>query len=245
MSVPRVFQLCLIMMLAWPVYAQQELRLVANTWPPFNDQSLPSSGVATDLVTTALSYAGYKTSYTEVPWARAVRGLQRGQYDILINAWYAEERASYGFYSNPYLINRIRFVKRRDSDIQYSRLVDLYPYTVATVRGYAYEPEFDVDPKINRVGVVSFEVAARMLHAGRVQLAVEDTLVARYHLSRMLTEINDSLEFLPTPLSENGLHILVSLQHPQHREIAQKFDEAILAMKADGNYAEIFKRHGF
>ncbi|MCU1718413.1 substrate-binding periplasmic protein [Pseudomonas sp. 5P_3.1_Bac2] len=240
----RVALLGLLLLWLAPANAQPELRLVANTWPPFNDETLPGNGVASDLVSTALARAGYLSNYTEVPWARAVRGLQRGTYDILINAWYSDERAAYGDFSAPYLVNRIRFVQRRGSAIGYQQLTDLHAYSIAIVRGYAYSPEFDKDPQLNRVGVLSFEVAARMLHAGRVQLALEDELVARYHLNRNLAEIREDLEFLPKPLSENGLHILISLNVPEHRQIAERFDQAIAAMQADGSYAQIFKRHG-
>ena len=76
-------------------------------------------------------------------------------------------------------------------------------------------------------------------------LTLEDELVARYHLNRELLGIRDELEFLPLPLSENGLHILVRRSHPQHREIVSRFDRAIQAMREDGSYAVIFARHGF
>jgi polar amino acid transport system substrate-binding protein len=244
MSELRGALLWLLLLVMTPASAGQELRLVANTWPPFTDATLANNGVASDLVSTALARAGYTSHYTEVPWARAVQGLQRGTYDVLINAWYAPERAIYGDFSEPYLVNRIRFVQHRGANIQYQRLADLYAHSIATVRGYAYGADFDSDPQLQRVGVLSFEVAARMLHAGRVQLAVEDELVARYHLNRSLLSIRDDLEFLAKPLSENGLHILVSLNLPQHRQIAADFDQAIAAMHADGSYAQIFKNHG-
>jgi polar amino acid transport system substrate-binding protein len=77
-----------------------------------------------------------------------------------------------------------------------------------------------------------------------VQLALEDELVARYHLGRELRAIRGELEFLPLPLSENGLHILVRLSHPEHREIATRFDRAIQTMHEDGSYAATFRRHG-
>lgn len=224
--------------------AAETLRLVADPWPPFNDQTLLNNGVASDLVTTALTRAGYTTSYVQVPWARAVRGLQQEIYDVLINAWYADERAVFGYYSQPYLINRVRFLQRKDSQIEFRQLPDLYPYSIAVVRGYAYSSEFDQDSRLTKVGVLGFEMGARMLHARRVQLALEDELVARYHLSRSLAGIRDQLEFLPQPLSENGLHILISRQHPQHQQIADAFNKAIEAMRADGSYAQIFQRHG-
>jgi len=237
-------------LLSWlllaPLYghAAETLRLVADPWPPFNDQTLLNNGVASDLVTTALARAGYTTSYVQVPWERAVRGLQQEIYDVLINAWYTDERAGFGHYSQPYLINRIRFLQRKDSHINFRTLPDLYPYSIAVVRGYAYSSEFDLDSRLTKVGVVGFEVGARMLQARRVQLTLEDELVARFHLSRSLAGIRDQLEFLPQPLSENGLHILVSRKHPQHQQIADAFNKAIEDMRADGSYAQIFLRHG-
>ena len=240
-------RVCLLLwVLLLPLYgnAAQPLRLVADPWPPFNDQTLLNNGVASDLVTTDLNRAGYTTSYVQVPWERAVRGLQQEIYDVLINAWYTDERAVFGHYSQPYLINRIRFLQRKGSQIKFTQLPDLYPYSIAVVRGYAYSSEFDQDSRLSKVGVVGFEVGARMLHARRVQLTLEDELVARFHLSRSLAGIRDQLEFLPQPLSENGLHILISRKHPQHRQIADDFNKAIEDMRADGSYAQIFLHHG-
>ncbi|MGB4073693.1 substrate-binding periplasmic protein [Pseudomonas sp.] len=237
---------CLLSLVLLPLYgvAAETLRLVADPWPPFNDQALLNNGVASDLVSTALSRAGYSSTYAQVPWERAVRGLQQDIYDVLINAWYTDERATFGHYSQPYLVNRIRFLQRKGSQISFKQLPDLYPYSIAVVRGYAYSSEFDQDTRLTKVGVVGFAMGARMLHARRVQLTLEDELVARFHLSRELASIRDQLEFLPQPLSENGLHILVSRNHPQHQQIADAFNKAIEAMRADGSYAQIFQRHG-
>lgn len=92
----------LLLLLLSPALASAELlRLVANPWPPFNDQGLPGKGLASDLVEQALKRVGYSTSYVEVPWERAVLGLKRGDYDVLINAWYSAERTEYGYFSSP------------------------------------------------------------------------------------------------------------------------------------------------
>ena len=237
---------CLLSLVLLPLYgvAAETLRLVADPWPPFNDQALLNNGVASDLVSTALSRAGYTSTYAQVPWERAVRGLQQDIYDVLINAWYTDERATFGHYSQPYLINRIRFLQRKGSQISFKQLPDLYPYSIAVVRGYAYSSEFDQDTRLTKVGVGGFAMGARMLHARRVQLTLEDEIVARFHLGRELASIRDQLEFLPQPLSENGLHILVSRNHPQHQQIADAFNKAIEEMRADGSYAQIFQRHG-
>ncbi|WP_172152666.1 MULTISPECIES: substrate-binding periplasmic protein [Pseudomonas] len=236
--------LCLSLVLLPLGVAADTLRLVADPWPPFTDQTLLNNGVASDLVSSALGRAGYATEYAQVPWERAVRGLQRSDYDVLINAWYSEERASYGYFSAPFLLNRIRLLRRKGSAIQFEQLADLYPQRIAVVRGYAYSAEFNSDPRLRKVGVGSFASAARMLQAKRVELTLEDEFVARYHLARELSGIRDELEFLPRPLSENGLHILIRRSHPQHQAIAEAFNRAIAAMRADGSYAAILQQHG-
>jgi len=235
---------CLLALLCWGSTSAETLRLAANLWPPFTDESALNGGVATDLVSTALARGGYASRYVEVPWERAVRGLQRGDYDALVAAWFSEERAVYGHFSKPYLINRIRLLQRKGGTIEFQRLSDLYPYLIAVSRGYAYSPEFDNDPRLHKFVVGDFTNAARMLSRGRVDLALDDELVARYHFGRTLSDIRDELEFLPQPLSESSLHLLIRRSHPDHQRIAEAFDRAIEAMRADGSYAAILQRHG-
>lgn len=222
----------------------QKLRLAGDAWAPYADVSLLNGGLSTDLIRTALGRAGYTTEYEQVPWARAIHGASEGRYDILINAWYSEDRTRIGQFSGEYLINRLRFLKRKTSTIDYQSLTQLHPYSIAVVRSYAYSPAFDSDADLKKVLVASFSTAVRMLAAGRVELTVEDEYAARFALSREPDEVRDSVEFLPKSLSENSLHILVSLKNPDHEKIVADFDKAIAAMKADGTYDKLFKLHG-
>ncbi|UZE23416.1 transporter substrate-binding domain-containing protein [Pseudomonas sp. B21-056] len=222
----------------------QKLRLVADGWPPFTDSTLVNGGLATDIVSTALARAGYATEFEQVPWARAILGIGEGRYDVLISAWHSEERTRIGQFSAEYLLNRIRFIKRKDASVEFDNLQQLRAYPVAVVRGYAYSREFDEDPQIEKVPVRDFAMAARMLTAERVKLAVEDEYVARYYLARESPKVRNAVEFLPKPLSENSLHILVSLKNPEHEQIVAGFDREIAAMKADGSYARILEMHG-
>lgn len=222
----------------------ETLRLVANTWPPFNDVNLLNNGLSSDLVITALKRAGYASAYFQVPWARVLHGLQTADYDIVVSAWYDQERTTYGVFSEPYLVNRIRFLRRHGSDQQFRSLKDLTDASIAVVRGYSYQHDFDADQSLLRVPVIDFSMGARMLAAGRVQLTLDDELVARHYFQYELRGIEQDLEFLPKPLSENGLHILVRRSHPHAEEIVQRFNEAMQAMREDGTYARIYRAHG-
>ena len=239
----RAVALIVLLLLA-PTVAAERLRLVADAWPPFTDATLINGGLATDIVSTALARAGYASDFEQVPWARALMGVGDGRYDVLINAWYDEARTQLGQFSAEYLLNRVRFIKRRDDPIEYQNLQQLHAYPIAVVRGYAYSADFDADPKLQKVPVHNFAMAVRMLAAQRVRLTVEDEYVARYNLARESSRVRNAVEFLPKPLSENSLHILVSLKNPKHEQIVAGFDREISKMKADGSYARLLKQHG-
>jgi polar amino acid transport system substrate-binding protein len=171
-------------------------------------------------------------------------GVGDGRYDVLVNAWYDEARTKLGQFSSEYLLNRVRFIKRRDDPIDYQNLEQLHGEPIAVVRGYAYSAPFDQDAQLQKVPVHNFAMAVRMLAASRVRLTLEDEYVARYYLARESPRVRNAVEFLPQPLSENSLHILVSLKNPEHEQIVASFDREIARMKADGSYERLMKAHG-
>lgn len=243
---PRLHRVIALMGLLWisQDVEAQKLRLVADAWPPFTDATLVNGGLATDIVSTALARAGYASDFQQVPWARAMLGLGEGRYDVLVNAWYNDERTRIGQFSAEYLLNRIRFIKRKDAPIEYNDLQQLHTFAIAVVRGYAYSPEFDGDTALQKVPVHNFAMAVRMVAADRVKLTLEDEYVARYYLAHESPKVRNAVEFLPRPLSENSLHILVSLKNPDHAKIVAGFDREIAGMKADGSYERLLRQHG-
>ncbi|MHC8384987.1 substrate-binding periplasmic protein [Pseudomonas sp. LB3P14] len=239
----RAFALIGLLLLTQGATAER-LRLVADAWPPFTDATLVNGGLATDIVSTALARAGYASDFEQVPWARALLGVGEGRYDVLVNAWYTDDRTKLGQFSGEYLLNRVRFLKRKDTPVEYNNLQQLHTYPIAMVRGYAYSPEFDGDVSLQKVPVHNFSMAVRMVAADRVKLTLEDEYVARYYLARESSKVRNAVEFLPKPLSENSLHILVSLKNPRHEQIVAGFDREIAAMKVDGSYQRLMKQHG-
>jgi polar amino acid transport system substrate-binding protein len=221
----------------------ETLRVANDSWPPFTDKSLPYNGLAIDLVSTALSRAGFSNSYEQVPWARAIQGLQRDRYDIIGAAWFAPDRAVFGQFSEPYLTNTLRFIRKKGSSIAYQQHSDLRPYDISVVRGYSYAPAFDSDSTLKKYPVSNFASAARMVAQQHAQLTVEDELVAQHAFNGELSDVREQLEFLPKPLSESPLHILVRRSHPQHQQIIDGFNAAMQAMRADGTYQMIIQRH--
>lgn len=222
----------------------EPLRIVADVWPPYTGSGLEGNGLATELVSTALKRKGYETEYSQVPTARIIKELESGGIDIMVAAWLSEDRKRIGLFSKPYLVNRILFVQRSESSINFDKLSDLRPYRIAIARGYRYGGGIDLDSTLKKVGVKDFNMAARMLMAKRVDLALDDELVVRYYLDHDLVAMKGRFKFISKPLVENGLYILVRLTHPLHRKIVEDFNSSIMEMCEDNTYQEVFARHG-
>lgn len=227
---------CPLVWLTLMAFAEaQFLQLAGDRWPPYVDTTLPGDGLATSIVRSALSRAGYSTEFSQVPWARAVQGVAEGRYDVLVTVWYNEERNGFGQHSSGYLTNRILFWRKQGSAIEFNRdLSALKDYPIAVSRGYAYSPAFVSAKNLLKVPVRNFAMAAEMLVVGRVALALEDERVGRQVLSQSPRPMQDQVEPLDTPLAEPDLRILVSLKRPDHDAIIRGFDKAIASMRADG-----------
>ncbi|PNF85495.1 amino acid ABC transporter substrate-binding protein [Stutzerimonas decontaminans] len=233
----------LILLLASASLPAEVLRLAGNVWPPYTDRSLPGDGVSVELIRTALGRAGYQVEYIEVPWERALLGLRNRSYDM-VNGWSTVKRVDFTHSSRPFLINRMRWVQRRGSNIRYDGLDSLVGHPIVLSRGYMYSDELDQDARLQKGYAANFVQAAKMVLAGRVDLTLEDELTALFHLERELGHERDALEFVPGEFRRAGLSLLVRSDHPRSADIIATFNREITAMIADGSYAAIFVRHG-
>lgn len=221
----------------------QELSLAANTWPPYVDKRAQGGGLAVELVTRAFQRAGYGIDLTIESWSRTLEGAEIGVYDVIVAAWFTEERDKKYAYSQPYLVNEVRFMKRKSSNIEYNELRDLKGHTVGYIRNYAYGTEFaraDYLVKIPENHVIQ---ALTRLTAGQLDLVVGDERVLRHELKKYLSNNIDKVEFLEKPLSRRNLHIAVSRQRKDYPKIIEDFDREIKAMKGDGEYKKIVAKH--
>ncbi len=228
------------------VSAQEPLKLVNDPWPPFTGNTLPGKGIATEIVTTALHRAGYETNVDFVPWKRALDGTFDGTYDILITTSFSEDRAKKVTYSDPYLSNTVRLVKRKGSPHQFGNVENLRGLIVGVTKGYLYEPEFDKATFfVKDDGGENVLANLKKLAAGRLDLFAEDELVVGYYLKDNFTPEELSVQYLPKALNTKHLHIIIRKSRPDHAEIIGAFNKALIAMRSDGTYDTILIRHGF
>lgn len=232
------------MLFLLPVRAA-ELVVVSDTWPPYTDPELKGNGLAINLVTTALKRAGYPASVKFESWPRTMQGVNIGVYDVIGAIWYTSDRAEAFAFSEPYLTNVVKVVRRKDRAFPFNHLTDLVGKRVGIVNGYAYGDNFDRIELLTKVP--SNHVILNLLDvaAGRLDATLDDELVLRYGISRYLKNTSNELEILPKPVSSRGLRIAVSKANPRHKEIVAAFNKAIEQMRNDGTYKSIVEQYRY
>jgi polar amino acid transport system substrate-binding protein len=224
--------------------AQAEvLQVTGSLWSPYVDGDLPNGGLASDLVRTALTRAGYEVNANVEPWNRAYEGTAVGVYDVIPAIWQNAERGEDLIFSNPYLLNDIIFMARQGVLVEYRTLSDLSGYRIGVVRDYAYDDDFDSHPDLYRVVNSHLIQNLLLLRQDRLDMVVGDKWAILRQISQFMPEDLTYFRALSKPLARRALRLGVSRMNPDADEIIAGFDAAIAEMQADGTYDEIVKRH--
>lgn len=215
------------------------LKVAGSVWPPFIVDQGAEKGAATALVTEILKRAGYKTEVSIETWPRTLEGTSAGIYDVIISAWYTKEREKHFQYTDPYFVNTIQFVKRKDAPIKFRNYGDLRGMIIGIVNGYAYGEEFDNAQGLLKLPSNHLIQNLLKLQQGRIDLTLGDKWVVRHELTEYFPTAIKDFAFLGKPVATRPLHAAVSRAHPQHAKIVKDFNQALKSMKADGTYEKI------
>jgi polar amino acid transport system substrate-binding protein len=215
----------------------------SGNWPPYTGEHLPEQGLAIELVSTALKRAGYNPLVRIDSLERILEGGKTGAYDVFATPWYTLERGQYLHFSQPYLESYIRFIKRKDTPFEYTKFDDLEGVTIGVIKDYAYDEDFNQSPTIEKISESSLLGNLQKLMGKDIDLTLDDERVLRYQINRSMPGNRAKLEILEKPLVVRGVNIGVSRKNPDHAKIVADFDKAIAAMKQDGTYDRIVRKH--
>lgn len=118
------------------------LHLSANYWEPYTGESLPSQGIATEIVVTALARAGYRAEVKFMPWSRALVSTYQGQTDGVVAVWSTSQRRSKLLYSDSYLLNELYLFHFRPGICNERALNSLADMRIGVGRDYDYSDDF-------------------------------------------------------------------------------------------------------
>ena len=238
----RLFTLILLATLSLSPHADT-ITAAGDPWPPFLDPDHPQQGVAIAIAREAFKSQGHDLEFTFVPWARAIDGVKTGDYDALIGTWWTEERTAFLKYSEPYLTNQIKFIKRKGDPFEFDGLDSLAGKTVGTVRGYGYGDDFGNADTFTRSPSPRLITNIRKLIHERLDLTLEDELVARSLIGKEDPALMDQIEFTDTALSSQDLHVTSGLANPRHAMVIEAFNKGLETIQENGTFDRILEEN--
>lgn len=239
----RVLVLLLCLLLAAPAWSQT-IVAAANPYPPYADPTYPRQGICLQIVRAAYASQGYEVDMHFVPWVRAISGVKNGEYEILLNAWWTQERATFLLYSEPYMKNEIKFIKRKGDPFEYHGLASLTGKTVGIVKGYGYGDEFLRATNFDRPEVSQILQNVKKLVLGRIDLTLEDETVVHWIIQHNDPSLMPQIEFTHNGLSSQQMHVTSSLKNPRRQAIIDAFNKGLETIKANGAYDDILRENG-
>ncbi|MEM6619662.1 MAG: transporter substrate-binding domain-containing protein [Pseudomonadota bacterium] len=238
---------------------QRALRLLTgDDYAPFTDRSLPNGGLYTDVVDAAMrnnpTGAGYKIYWVN-DWAAHLDTLI---YDGVVDMGFPWIRPDCDQLPDNWRCNHLVF-----SEPMFEILVLLFvdksrPFTFATdnnvngnrlcrPKGYS-KHVFDQngrnwlkDGKMELVSPLTVANCFEMLVAGEVDAVAMNEFTGRAAVADL--DLRDRVDVDATPLTIDGLHVVISKEHPQSGELLALVNDSLKTIKGSGEYQQIIDTH--
>jgi polar amino acid transport system substrate-binding protein len=220
------------------------LKSASDPWPPFIDPQNPTEGISLEIARAAYKTQGYKVEHAYQPWARAITHLKRGEIDIIVNTWMTDERKTFLMYSDTYTANEIKFIKLADDPFEFNGLDSLKGKRIGTVRGYGYGDKFSNSTSFTRQEVANLHINIKKLLAGRIDLTLEDEIVARVLIAQKDVHLLEKISFTNNALSKKNMYVTSGLANPHHKEYIEAFNKGLGIIKSNGTYNTIMQKYG-
>ncbi len=229
---------CLLMM---PVQAEV-ITAEQDPWPPFI-ASDGSSGISVEIAAAAFLTQGMELKMKIAPWARAIDNVKKGKTDVLVATWHTQERTAFLRYSDEYMKNEIKFIKRAGDDFEYKDLESLSGKNVGIVRDYGYGDAFLSATNFTKNETKDLVGNLKKLEGKRIDLTLEDAVVAMAIMKEKGIDPS-KFEFTSGALSTNALHVTSGVANPKSEAIVTAFNTGLKAIKENGTFASILEKYG-
>jgi polar amino acid transport system substrate-binding protein len=261
-SAPKKLCQCLIFLLLFglsfqPALAQTNVvKLVSDPFPPYVMNEADTRGYVTEMVIKILEDAGYIAKYINIPFKRALLGLENGQYDGLLAV--SPGRPGYIYTENSFGTSQTSFFVAKDSTWQYRGTPSLKSITLGVINGYEFsggqpgEYENNIDAYIlmnkqdrNLIQVVSGTDALnrlmQKLALGRIDATLEDASVFWFAAKKM--GLSDKFKAAGDLNNPEKITVGFNLKNPRARELANVISDGIQKLKDSGEYNKILLQY--
>lgn len=236
---------CLILMLNFcflPTAHAETYSAVGDPWPPLMEIS-ERQGIISQIATEALMLSGNDLDIELVPWSRALAMIQSQKKDLLIGAWYTEERNAYLRYSEPIYESEIAFVSHENKSFKYSGLESLRGLSVGTLPNYTYSPHFLAATHFNKVEAHDLVTNLKNVVNGRLDATLDDRFVLQHVIRQLPSASQSKLVIIDPTFIKKNIYIAANRDDPRSEELIGLINKGVLKLKRSGRYLEILNEY--
>lgn len=235
----RLILLCLV--LISPIAMSQTFKVGASQWAPYVDRNAPDSGISIELIQQIFSKQGHEIELIYEPWSRLLKDLDKGAVDILPAVWFKKERLESMIFSEPYLYNRLVFVKAKGDSFEFNSLEDLNDKVIGVVRAYAYDGKILDYPNATFAVAGTLASNLKKLTYKRIDLTLDDEYTIKFNASASILK---QLEFSKNALDETPLHVTCAKSNEECATIIKIFNEGLNTMRESGELKHLLNSLG-
>ena len=228
-----------------------QVKLGGHEWGPYLGKTQPNSGLAAAIVSAAFARAGYSATIEFMPWERVNSHIEQGSLDGSVASWYTAERADTLLYSEPYINNKLVFIKRDEDPFTFSSVVQAQQflknrsYRLGIFNDYAYGETFNRIRPLFQLETRDYcSQLFRDVAAKELDLALVDHWVAQQELANK-DHIASHLITAPGTLSVRPLHIAIPKNHPNAASIIKAFNSGLKQIRNDGSYQALLEQFNY
>ncbi|MDZ7809772.1 MAG: ABC transporter substrate-binding protein [Arhodomonas sp.] len=221
--------------------AADSIRIATEgAYPPFNfiDESGEVKGFDVDIANALCEEMGADCELVIQDWDGIIPGLVAGKYDAIIASMsITPERQEAVTFSERYYSNKLQFIAAKDSDFEPEG--DLGGTAIGAQRATIAAQWLEENTEDVTVRLYDTQENAFLdLASGRVEAILADKYVSWEWLE---SEQGSDYEFKGDPVYEDD-EIAIAVRKG-NTELAERFSEAIEAIRADGTYQRINEKY--
>lgn len=206
-----------------------------DAWLPYSNPD--GSGLCNDIVRAAYRSVGIDVLFDVKPYNRLLKDLDANRYLGVFNV--PRERSNeqrYIFGKIPHLVARSAYYQSTLRPLDATRKEDLRDVTVGVVTDYGYGDFFMNNERFRKLWRRSDTQNLQALKAGYI----DSTILYEKTANRLLKELGLESDISKAFDSETGdIHVAFSKYWPRAQYYADKLDEGLAIIKANGTYDRI------
>lgn len=207
-----------------------------------------NQGFVTDAAILAFKKVGLNAIYKNVPYNRALLGMENQEYDVLLAV--SPGRENYIFPDNYFGRFKNTYFVRKNSDWNWNGVESLEGYVLGAINGYKIDDVFNkyVDKYSKDKSRVDFVYGQRALElnlnklaSGRIDIIIDDSLVV-WHTANKIG-LADEIRAAGVSGTPKNITVGFNLNNPKAKEYQKQFSKGLSIIKKSGEYKEILKRY--